>query len=140
MDNLGSLEAVLCTEELNRRPSRTPDYETENRALAASVQALAESPRTVLQKMAEIMLETFRAGSTGFSVLTKADGGKKFHWPAIAGQWKAHIGGGTPREFSPCGDVLDRNAPLLFRQLYRRYIYFQSVTPAVEEALLAPLR
>ena len=138
MDNVVPLEAVLCTEELNRRPARAPDYETENRALAASVQALAESPRTVLQKMAEIMLETFRAGSTGFSVLSQADGGKKFRWPAIAGQWKTHIGGGTPREFSPCGDVLDRNAPLLFRHLDRRYTYFQSVTPAVEEALLAP--
>ena len=27
-----ALESVLCTEELNRRPSRAPDYETENRA------------------------------------------------------------------------------------------------------------
>ena len=31
--NVVPLEAVLCTEELNRRPSRPPDYENENRAL-----------------------------------------------------------------------------------------------------------
>jgi len=33
--------------------------------------------------------------------LTKEDGGKRFYWPAIAGQWKPHIGGGTPRDFGP---------------------------------------
>ena len=132
------LQSVLCTEELNRRPSRPPDYELENRALASLAQALADSPLTILQKMAEIMLETFRADSSGFSLLTKDDGGKRFHWPAIAGQWKPHIGGGTPREFGPCGDVLDRNCPLLFRHFERRYTYFQPVTPPVEECLLVP--
>jgi len=132
------LQSVLCTEELNRRPLRPPDYELENRALASLAQALADSPLTILQKMAEIMLETFRADSSGFSLLTKDDGGKRFHWPAIAGQWKPHIGGGTPREFGPCGDVLDRNCPLLFRHFERRYTYFQPVTPPVEECLLVP--
>ena len=28
-----SLESILCTGELRRRPSRPPDYEKENRAL-----------------------------------------------------------------------------------------------------------
>jgi signal transduction histidine kinase/AmiR/NasT family two-component response regulator len=88
--------------------------------------------------MAEIMLETFRADSSGFSLLTTDDGGKTFHWPAIAGVWKPYIGGGTPRHFGPCGDVLDRNAPLLFNHFERRYAYFQSVTPPVEECLLVP--
>ena len=52
--------------------------------------------------------------------------------------WKPHIGGGTPRDFGPCGDVLDRNAPLLFRRLERRYTYFLPVTPPIEECLLVP--
>ena len=137
-DSLVPLESILCTEELTRRPSRPPDYETESRALGALVQALAESPRAILQKMAEIMLGTFRADSAGFSLLAKDDGGKRFHWPAIAGVWKPYIGGGTPRHFGPCGDVLDRNAPLLFNHFERRYAYFQSVTPPVEECLLVP--
>ncbi len=34
------LEAILCTEELSRRPQRAPDYEKENRALVALVSAL----------------------------------------------------------------------------------------------------
>jgi PAS domain S-box-containing protein len=137
-DGLVPLESILCTEELNRRPARPPDYEMENRALAALVQALADSPGTILQTLADKILEVFKADSAGISLLTKEDGGKRFYWPAIAGVWKPHIGGGTPRDFGPCGDVLDRNAALLFRHFERRYTYFLPVTPPVEECLLVP--
>ena len=135
-DSIVPLESVLCTEELVRRPSRPADYQTENRALAALAQALADSPRTILQTLAEKILEVVRADSAGISVLTENE--KGFYWPAIAGMWKPHIGGGTPRDFGPCGDVLDRNAPLLFRRLERRYTYFLPVTPPIEECLLVP--
>src|SRR5215475_12056290 len=137
-DGLVPLEAILCTEELNRRPTRPRDYVTENRALVSLAQALAESPRTILQRLADKILEVFQAGSAGLSLLTKEDGGKRFCWPAIAGMWKPHIGGGTPRDFGPCGDVLDRNVPLLFRHFERRYAYFQPITPLIEECLLVP--
>src|SRR5207245_8070454 len=76
-----------------------------------------------------------RSDSAGVSLLTTDDGGKRFYWPAIAGRWKPHIGGGTPRDFGPCGDVLDRNIPLLMRHIEWRYTYFQPVTPPVEEFL-----
>jgi signal transduction histidine kinase len=133
---LPALESVLCTEELNRRPSRPPDYERESRALGSLAQALADSPRTILQALADTILEVFRADSAGISLVT--EDGEGFHWPAIAGVWKPHIGGGTPRDFSPCGDVLDRDCPLLFRHFERRYTYFLPVTPPVEECLLVP--
>ena len=132
-----SLESILCTEELHKRPARAPDYQKENGALVALSRALADSPRTVLQTLAETILEVCQSGSAGISLLTK-DGGKRFYWPAIAGEWKAHIGGGTPRDFGPCGDVLDRNTTLLFSHVERRYTYFRPVTPLVEEALLVP--
>ena len=130
------LESVLCTEELTRRPSRAPDYATENEALVALMRVLADSPGDVLQVLAQKILEILHADSAGISLLTSD--AKQFRWPAIAGLWEPHIGGGTPRDFGPCGDVLDRNAPLLFGRLERRYAYFRAVTPAVEEALLAP--
>ena len=123
---------------INQRPSRPPDYETENRALLLLAQTLADSPRTILQTLADTILEVFRAGSAGISLLTKEDGGKTFYWPAIAGVWKPHIGGGTPRDFGPCGDVLDCGAPLLFRHFERRYPYLRPVAPLVEECLLVP--
>jgi signal transduction histidine kinase len=132
------LESILCTEELRRRPSRAPNYQRENAALLALSNALADSPRTVLQTLADKILEVCGSGSAGISLLSTDDGGKRFLWPAIAGAWKPHIGGGTPRDFGPCGDVLDRDTPLLFGNIALRYTYFQPVTPAVEEALLVP--
>jgi PAS domain S-box-containing protein len=137
-DGVVPVESILCTEELRLRPPRRPDYEKENRALVALAQALADSPRTILQTLADTLLTVCCAGSAGISLLTTDDNGKHFYWPAIAGSWKSHIGGGTPRDFGPCGDVLDRNTPLLFTHVERRYTYFQPVKPLVEEALLVP--
>jgi signal transduction histidine kinase len=132
------LESILCTERLRNRRSRTPDYKMENSALVALARALADSPRTILQTLADTILEVCQADSAGISLLTQDDGGKRFYWPAISGRWKSHVGGGTPRDFGPCGDVLDRNTALLFTHVERRYTYFQPVTPPVEECLLVP--
>jgi signal transduction histidine kinase len=52
-DNTVSLKSILCTEELRRRPSRPPQYEKENHALVALASALADSPGTILQTLAE---------------------------------------------------------------------------------------
>lgn len=133
-----SLESVLCTEQLRLRPLRPPDYVTENRALVTLSGALADSQPNILQALAETILDVTKCDSSGVSLLTKHDGGKRFYWPAIAGAWKPHIGGGTPRDFGPCGDVLDRNQTLLFRHFERRYTYFLPVVPLVEECLLVP--
>jgi PAS domain S-box-containing protein len=137
------LESILCTEELQRRPSRPPDYEKENCALVKLVSALADSPTTILQVLAETILDITQCDSAGLSLLTK-DGktpdvrGKRFYWPAIAGMWNPHAGGGTPRNFGPCGDVLDQTRTLLFTHFERRYPYLQPVIPAAEECLLVP--
>jgi len=133
-----SLSSILYTQELYRRPSRARDDAKENEALVALVTALSDTPGTILQTLVEKILEVVQAGSAGISLLTKVESGERFHWPAIAGKWKSYIGGGTPREFGPCGDVLDRNTPLLMRNIERRYTYFKPVRPAVKECLLVP--
>ena len=130
------LEAILCTEELRSRPSRPPDYEEENRALVALASALADSPRTILQTLADTVLAILHADSAGLSLLTKDK--KRFYWAAIAGAWRQHIGGGTPRDFGPCGDVLDRDIPMLFTHWERRYPYLSMAMPLADEGLLVP--
>src|SRR5579864_6174369 len=138
-----SLESILCTEELQRRPSRLHDYEKENRALVTLVSALADSPSTIFQTLAETIRDITECDSAGLSLLTK-DGktpdvrGQRFYWPAICGMWNPHVGGGTPRNFGPCGDVLDLNRTLLFTHFERRYPYLMPVSPAAEECLLVP--
>ncbi|HXO92711.1 MAG TPA: PAS domain S-box protein, partial [Candidatus Acidoferrum sp.] len=135
-DDAVSLESILCTEELLNRPWRPPDYEKENSALVALVSALADSPRTILQTLADKVRELLHADSAGLSLLTKDE--KRFYWTAIAGAWRPHIGDGTPRDFGPCGDVLDRNIPMLFTHWERRYPYLKMAIPLAEEGLLVP--
>jgi PAS domain S-box-containing protein len=98
--------------------------------------ALADSPRTILHTLAEKALEVLQADSAGLSLLTQDE--QRFYWAAIAGAWQPHLGGGTPRDFGPCGDVLDRNVPMLFTHWERRYPYLCPATPLAEEGLLVP--
>jgi PAS domain S-box-containing protein len=136
IEAVASLESVLCTEELRLRPTRPPDFEMESRALAALAQAMADAPGTMLQTLANKTLEVCKADSAGLSLLSADE--RRFEWRAIAGAWHPHIGGGTPREFSPCGDVLDSNAPLMYNHPERRYRYYLDAPPAIEECLLVP--
>lgn len=131
------LESILCTEELRRRPQRPPDYEKESRALVTLASVMADPKSDILQTFADTILAVTGSDSAGLSFLTK-DGGERFYWPAIAGAWKPHSGGGTPRNFGPSGDVLDRDCTLLFRHFERRYLYLLPVSPAAEECLLVP--
>ena len=130
------LESILCTEELRHRPWRPPDHPKENSALVALVSALADSPHTILQTLADKVLEVLHADSAGLSLLTKDE--KRFYWAAIAGAWRPHLGGGTPRDFGPCGDVLDHNIPMLFTHWERRYPYLSMAIPLADEGLLVP--
>jgi signal transduction histidine kinase len=130
------LESVITTAELSRRPSRAANYEAENGALLALAQEMRSSPEGILQKLVEATLDLCRAHSAGISVLD--DDRKRFRWRAIAGQWASQLGGGTPREFGPCGTVLDRNTPLLFSHPERHFTYLTSVNPPIEEGLLVP--
>ncbi len=130
------LASINVTEELSHRASRLPEFEKENKALAALVSALADSPRTILQTLAEKVLDVLQAESAGLSLLTKDK--TRFYWAAIAGAWGSHAGGGTPRNFGPCGDVLDHNVPMLFSHWERRYPYLSSAVPLADEGLLVP--
>jgi signal transduction histidine kinase len=137
-DALVSLESVLATAELSRRPSRLPDYQAENQALVALAQELANSPSSIMQQLVETALELCRAHSAGISLLEEEVGRKIFRWHAIAGQWAPYVWGTTPREYSPCGTVLDYNTTLLFSNAHRYYSQFAGLQPLLIEALLVP--
>jgi signal transduction histidine kinase len=131
-----SLESILCTQELRNRPSRSPDYEKENRALVALANALADSPGTILQTLTDKVFDLLHSDSAGLSLLTEDE--NRFYWAAIAGAWRPHIGETVPRNFCPCGDVLEHNIPMLFTHWERRYQNFIWTMPIVEEGLFVP--
>ena len=141
-----SLESVLCTEELQRRPSRTPDYQTQNQAFLALMQELKCAPENILQKLAETALELCRGHSAGISLLEESGPpgrlnaqGDHFRWYAVAGRWAPLIWNTTtPRDYGPCGTVLDRNSALLFSKAHRYFTQFAGVEPLLIEALLVP--
>jgi PAS domain S-box-containing protein len=136
--DVADLPSMLSTAELSQRPSRPPDYEAESHALIALAQAMAASPGTILQTLADTALGLCRAHSAGLSLLEAGDQKTRFHWRAIAGQWAPHLNGGTPRDFGPCGTVLDRNAALICSHPERDFPYFGDVKPLLEEGLLIP--
>lgn len=136
VDGTPDLKSVIPTAELKRRPSRPPDHATENRALSALMQELAISPHSILRKLAETAMDVCHSHSAGISLLN--DDKASFHWPAIVGKWASHQGGGTPRDYGPCGTVLDRDVALLFSHPERDFSYFAPVKPLIEEALLVP--
>ena len=132
------LASAISIDELSRRPSRPPDHAAENRALVALAQQMATTPEGILQMLADTALTLCRAHSAGLSLLEDGDQRRNFHWRAIAGRWAPHLGGGTPRDFGPCGTVLDRNEALLFSHPERDFPYFGEVSPLLEEGLLIP--
>src|SRR5215470_10325750 len=101
MDHLPvSLDDVLVTAELERRPTRSPDYAAEGRALAALAEAMADSPQTILQKLVETALDLCDADSAGISILEPGGTAGVFRWHAVAGRFCAF----SPK--SSCGCLL----------------------------------
>jgi signal transduction histidine kinase len=133
------LASVIATPELMQRPQRAPDFEGESHALGSLLATLSTSPRSVLQKLAEVALELCRAHSAGISLLEDARPVPVVRWRALAGQFAPHLGSTLPRAFSPCGTVLDRDALQLMIRPVRHFACIDSLSPAIEETLTIPI-
>jgi transcriptional regulator with GAF, ATPase, and Fis domain len=132
-----ALKDVDVRSELQRRPSRPPSYEAENRALVQLAEEMAGNPQNVLQKLAEIAMELCRAGSAGVSLLEKNEQGcLVFRWAALAGAYVIHRDGTMTRNASPCGVTIDRNTTQLMYMPER--VFPMRADPRIFEALLVP--
>jgi PAS domain S-box-containing protein len=134
----GPLSMISAT-DLSRRPSRLPDYAAENTALVALAHGMATAPSDILQKLATTALTLCRAHSAGFSLLEDRGQKRTFCWHAVVGKWAPHAGQSMPRDFGPCGTVLDRNAAMLCSHPERDFPYLGEVSPLLDEGLLIPL-
>jgi signal transduction histidine kinase/ActR/RegA family two-component response regulator len=131
------LEDVDINSELLNRNSRATDYEAENCALMTLAQTLADAPGMILQRLAETVLQLCRADTAGISLLDKKDGAEVFRWEALAGVLSDRLNATMPRNASPCGTTIDRNAPQLMYMPERIFPAVKSEPPIVE-ALLMP--
>src|SRR5262249_60951928 len=105
-------------------------------ARSAITRARPHQHKGFLQSLADPPLPLGGAHPAGASLLEP--GGKNSPWPAVVGRWACHVGGGAPRDYGPCGTVLDRDAAQLMSHPERHFTPFASVTPLIEEALLIP--
>lgn len=133
-----SPEDVITTAELDRRPARAPDFESESRALVGLMRALREADANVLQQLAETALDLCRAQSAGVSIEEEERGLRVFRWHGAAGRWARFLGETVPRDASPCGTVLDRNMPLLMTRPERHFTFPHVDVPPIAETLLVP--
>lgn len=137
---VAAADEILITEALAVRSTRRPDHGAENRCLNELARTMVERPAGMYQHFVELALELCAAGSAGISLLEVTEGGDTiFRWAALAGAFAPHLGGHTPRDFSPCGICLDRGQTILLDRPARRFDYFNAAEPAIVEGLIAPL-
>ena len=128
-----SLDAVDIRPELKRRPRRASSLADEHRAFTVLAAEMAANPRNMLQKLVEVAVDLCDAHTSGISLLE----GDVFRWEAVAGVFAAARGGTMPRDQSPCGVCIDRNATQLMH-LADRCFPALLATPRFVEALLIP--
>lgn len=138
-ESLG-VESVISTCELGRRPARAPDFEAENRVLLRLSRSMAHEPHLVLKELVDSARELCHAASAGISLLDPEQGDIKtqFRWMATSGDYDQLTGNTMPRDFSPCGTVLDQNRTLLMTDPTRYYPYMEVLPQPVREVLLVP--
>jgi signal transduction histidine kinase len=135
-EHAAELQDILITSKLQSR-RRRPNSEAENIALRTLARVMAEKPGELVDSLLNVALDLCEAGTAGLSVLDNRE--QVFRWTNVAGTLARHVGGTTPREFSPCGVTMDRKAPQLFLYPARRFQYFKRVEPAIAEALVLPI-
>lgn len=119
--------------ELKQRPRRAVSVEHEHRAFVRLAAEMAANPRNVLQLLVEIAIDLCDAHTAAISLLD----GNLVRWEAVAGVLASARGGTMPRDASPCGVCIDRDATQLMRLPDRCFPALQA-EPRVVEALLIP--
>ncbi|HYP12286.1 MAG TPA: hypothetical protein VEQ63_00055, partial [Bryobacteraceae bacterium] len=127
------LASIIKTEDLYKRPSRSPDYEAESRALALLAGSLAEPPQVIFQRLAEAALNLCRAELAGISILEPGENNGVLRWHAAAATPLQNLQGTMPRATSPCGTALDRNTVLLLEQPWRHFSHLVTANPPIIE-------
>lgn len=129
----------IATHELATRPCRHERDDARTRALRLFEQSAGSPPDTVLQLLADVALDVCESTSSGVSIEEEdGRGGRRFRWRAVSGRLAPYLGGTMPRDFSPCGEVLDRGALQLMTRPVDYYTYISDL-PHIAEVLLVPL-
>jgi PAS domain S-box-containing protein len=133
------LSALLLTPALTQRPSRSPDFAAETRALQLLAQEMPNTPQHFLQCLVTMARELCQAGSAGVSYLEHNRAGDHFRWIALDGMLRPYRTRTIPYQDSPCGSCLDHHTFELFASPGRSYAEFRAVDPPIVEVLILPV-
>jgi two-component sensor histidine kinase len=130
---------VFITEELDRRTPVKIDALREKKALQEIAALMADDPSQVLPKFVSLAMEMTEGVSAGLSLLEENPAPGVFRWHHLTGTLARFTGSTTPRNFSPCGIVLDLDAPVLTAYSERGYDWIAACNVELPEVLLVPL-
>ncbi len=105
--------------------------------ISALSRALVAEPASVMQKLADTAMRLTQAQSCGVSLLDERGG--QFRWVVTGGEFQRYVRGTMPRDFSPCGTVLDRGEALVMLDPVRHYPAIAQLSPPVRAVMLVPL-
>ena len=111
---MATLDDVLVTDELARRPSRAPDYRAEAAAIARLAETAARQPRDALQCLTDIIVGMDMAESAGVTLRVPGTDPARCTWRAVSGAWRDYVGQTLRLDQTPCGVVMARDTALLF--------------------------
>jgi signal transduction histidine kinase len=134
------LDDVLITARLAERPSKPPDFQTENQTLLDLADQISEDPENIWRRLSTVALSLCNAGTAGISLLERTPEDQEvFRWVALVGSYEPYAGGTTPRDFSPCGTCLDRGAPQLYWYPGSYFTYLNRGHVPIVEGLVVPI-
>lgn len=133
-----SYQEVDISDQLNTRTGPAASDTLQATRLVVLAQRIAEHPGGAVQALVELAMKATSAHAAGLSIAQLHDGEEVFRWVATTGDLADALGATMPRWFSPCGDVLRKNAVTLMQRPVRHYPYISQLDMPIEEALLAP--
>jgi two-component sensor histidine kinase len=134
-----SVPNVFITEELYRRTPGSVDVLREKLALQELAAIMAEEPERVLPRFVSLAMEMTEGVSAGLSLYEEHPAPGIFRWHHLQGTLARFAGAITPRNYSPCGVVLDSNAPVLTAHSELAYDWLAEHNVSLPEVLLVPL-
>jgi two-component sensor histidine kinase len=130
--------SIVYETDLAARPAPEIDPGIEKTALLELAGIMNDAPANMLPKFVDLAMELTGGISAGLSLLEEDGPEPVFRWHHLRGLLAPFNGATTPRDFSPCGITLDRNAPTLTVHPERVYDWIPEDL-SLPEVMLVPL-
>jgi two-component sensor histidine kinase len=131
--------SVYISHALASRSAGRTDAHAEKRALHSLAATMAERPAALLPQFVEQAMILTGGVSAGLSLYEPEPAPGVFRWRCLQGLLAPFENATTPRDDSPCGVTLDRNAATLSNHPERIYDWIAAENLVIPEVLLVPL-